>query len=164
MKKLYLIILLILPLVLHAQEYNRAIGVRGGIRTGIVYKQFVEEDRAIQGILSFKKNGIQLTAIREFYDPTILNLSDNFYFSMGYGGHIGFLYSDEYRLIYRDFHYAENKITPVVGMDAYFGLEYKIRHVPIIIGVDYKPYFEFAIPRFFSLHLGDFAFNIKYVF
>ncbi len=164
MRKLYLLILLIIPLALSAQEYGRSVGVRGGVRSGIVYKQFVEVDRAIMGILSFKKDGIQLTAIREYYDPTVLNISDRFYFSMGYGGHIGFLYTDEYRLIYRDFHYAENKFTPVIGLDAYFGIEYEIKHIPIVVGVDYKPYFEFAVPRFFSLHLGDFAFNIKYMF
>lgn len=150
---------------LNAQNYERAIGVRGGVTRGFTYKQFKNVDEAYEGILSFRKGGTQVTLLKEITKPaSIIRMSDEFYFAIGYGGHVGFNYTDEYMVLYRTVRYSTDKFMPVVGVDGYFGLEYRIYDWPIIIGVDYKPFMEMSIPGFFSMHLGDVSIALRVVF
>lgn len=146
------------------QDFVRAAGVRGGLTSGITYRQFIEPQLSYEAMMSFRENGLQLTVLRQLFEPALLNLSDEFFFVHGYGGHIGFTYTDRYRFVYRDIYYADRKFSPQVGVDAYLGLEYHFPGLPVQVGLDYKPFFSFSLYQFFSLHLGDAAFTLKYTF
>jgi hypothetical protein len=42
---------------------------------------------------------------------------------------------------YRVYHY-DDKVRPVVGGDLVVGIEYKIPDLPLVLGADFKPYFD----------------------
>ena len=164
MRKVYFSLFLISVFTAcYAQDYYQAVGLRGGVTSGITYKKFLNEMKAMEAILSFKRGGVQLTAVREYHDLTLYKFSDNFYLMKGYGGHVGFYY-DEPRsfLKFRFFDENERMFAPVIGLDAYVGLEYRPDQLPVVLGIDYKPFFEFSFVPF-SLNLWDTAFYIKLI-
>jgi hypothetical protein len=86
-------------------------------------------------------------------------------FLYGFGGHIGFFYSDNYRPFgLSRIYYPGRRFSPVLGVDAYTGLEYRMESIPIVFGIDYKPFFEFSLYQYFKLQLWDFAFSARYRF
>jgi len=166
MKKLLLILItLIISCNIYTQEYYQSIGFRGSITSGITYKKFLNEMKAMEAIMSFRKNGIQLTALRQYHELTLYKHSDNFYFIHGYGGHIGFIYDhkDEFLFFKKILKEEGRGFAPVVGLDAYLGIEYRMDEFPFTIGFDYKPFIEFSLLPF-KMNLWDFSFSIKYTF
>ena len=166
MKILYLftVLLVIDSLPLISQEYDRAIGIRGGVTSGFTYRQFLDEEVAMEGLLSFKRGGIQITLLREIHQPGLIEFSDNFLFSYGFGGHVGYIHSDYHYFLTERYYYPQRRYLPVIGMDAFVGLEYVLRVFPLCFSVDYKPFFELFIPGFFHLNPGDFAFSVRFRF
>ena len=71
------ILMIILSLPLISQEYDRAIGIRGGVTSGFTYRQFLDEEVALEGLLSFKRGGIQIMLLREIHQPGLIEFSDN---------------------------------------------------------------------------------------
>lgn len=125
MKKIILTLLLAVSVagVAKAQDYNWALGVRGGgMANGISGKVSLDGANVLEGILSFKK-GTNFYGLYERYMPVI---SEGFSFYYGFGGNIG---------SWKRNHHS--KFT--VGVDGIIGLEYKIKNVPLAISADYKP-------------------------
>jgi hypothetical protein len=147
-----------------AQDYYRAVGTRGGMTAGITYRQFLDPGLAYEGIVSFRNSGMQFTILRQRFEPVLWNIADEFFFTYGYGGHVGFLYSNKFRFFFREIYYDNKKFSPLAGMDGYIGIEYHFPGLPLQIGLDYKPFFDFSFYQFFTLSLGDGAFTLKYTF
>lgn len=124
MKKIILTLLFAATFaVAGAQDYNWAVGIRGGGRaTGITAKYSIDGANALEGILSFT-SGVNFYGLYERHMPVI---SQGFSFYYGAGAHIG---SWE--------RHDKDKFT--VGADVIVGLEYKIKNAPLAISVDYKP-------------------------
>lgn len=167
MRIIFLIILMNLTLFSAAQEYRQQIGLRGGFTSGVSYKLFKDELKALEGILSYRDNGIQLTAIIETYKPVYLKHTDKVHFFSGLGAHIGYTagYNNfwlEDRIFRSNYH--GNTFRPVLGLDAILGFEYRFNQIPFVLGIDYKPYFELFGQNFFSLNLWDIGISIKYSF
>lgn len=157
-------LMIILSLPVTSQEYGRAIGIRGGVTSGFTYRYFLDEEVAMEGLLSFKKGGIQITLLREIHQPCLIEFSDNLLFSYGFGGHVGYIHSDNHYFLTERYYYPQRRYLPVIGMNAFVGLEYVLREFPLCFSVDYKPFFELFIPGFFQLNPGDFAFSIRFRF
>lgn len=147
-----------------AQEYEKAVGLRGGLTSGITYKKFLNDIKAMEAIISFRDNGLQVTALREYHQISFLEYGDGFYFIQGYGGHLGFLFADEFNFLFTTVEYQEKRFSPVLGIDGYIGIEYRVQDIPVIGGIDYKPFMEFSLRNPFRLVSWDFAFYIKYTF
>jgi hypothetical protein len=148
-----------------SQVFNREAGIRGGLTSGFTYRQYLDEYLAYEGLLSFRQGGIQFTALRQVTEPESFGISDNLWFVYGYGAHAGFYFSNVYKSMwYHDYYYPQRRLSPVLGIDAYAGLEYRVDEFPITIGLDYKPFFEFSVYQFFRLRLADMAFTVKYRF
>ncbi|WP_347158008.1 hypothetical protein [Pontibacter chitinilyticus] len=137
--------------------YTTGIGLRGGAASGLTIKHFIQNDVAIEGILStsFKYRGTVITALYEkhaqaFDVPGLL-----WYY--GLGGHVGF-YNGHYYYDRGDKHYNDDVFG--VGVDGVLGLEYYIRDIPFTIGADVKPYIN--IP--FGGGFWDTALHVRYVF
>ncbi len=165
MKK-YCIIPFLLFIIIdsYSQDYFQAAGFRGGVTSGITYKKFLNEMKAMEAILSFRKGGIQITTIRQYHELTLYKYSDNIYFMRGFGGHLGFFYDKPNTFL--KFSFLQNKdrvFAPVIGIDAYFGLEYRADQLPLVFGIDYKPFIEFSLLPF-NMNIWDMAFYIKYIF
>ncbi len=157
-------LLLIFSLPLNAQNYYRSAGIRGGISSGFTYRQFLEPDLAYEGLLSFRKGGIQFSVLRQRLQPTLMHISEDFYFTYGYGGHVGVTYTDTYKFFFREYSHSDKRFSPLIGMDGYLGLEYHFPMLPVQIGLDFKPFFEITVYEFFQMSVCDIGFNIKYTF
>jgi len=134
MKKL-MIIIMFLAFGMHAgaQEYSNGIGFRGGLFNGITYKHYTNDKLALEGILSSRWRGFQLTGLVEHHND--IKDVDNLQWFYGYGAHIGFYDG-------KDTPWGEDISYTNVGVDGIIGLEFVIPNAPISLGIDWKPYFN----------------------
>ncbi len=147
MKKIFLLVAMAFAINTgFAQDYNWAVGVRGGgVASGIAVKHKMNASTGIEGILSIPyDNGFMVTGLYEKYIPVI---TDGFNMYYGGGAHVGtWGHVDNFRL----------------GIDAVVGLEYKIPEVPIAFSLDYKPALDIVSDTEF--HFADFGLSVKFVF
>lgn len=168
MKRLFILTIITLTTIAcFTQDYFQAIGVRGGITRGITYKKFLDEMKSMEAILSARDGGLQLTVIRQYHELALYQYSENIYFMKGFGVHLGYNHNTpkSWFIPATVSRFDHDIYYPLIGFDAYFGLEYRSDQIPFIFGMDYKPSFEF-IPLLppFNMHLWDIAFCIKYIF
>ncbi|MCP4460055.1 MAG: hypothetical protein GY816_18830 [Cytophagales bacterium] len=169
MQKILLSIVLLLPLCLFGQDYERAAGVRLGHSSGITYKKYVVKTEAVEMILSGRNEGTQFTALYEFHKPMEVSFEDeSFFFYYGIGGHIGFERFDDLNKVLisntpLEFVF-EDKSYLAIGLDAIVGVEYRYLSVPMTIGFEVKPYFNFIGMRYTKSRFWDAGFSIKYIF
>lgn len=126
---------------IYSQDYNTAIGVRGGGTSGITVKHFTSESNAIEGILGFGPHFFSVTGLLEKHKRAFDAEGLNWYY--GFGGHISFYddrwgYDSGYRGVYRNYGGAALGI----GVDGIVGLEYKIPPIPVAVSLDVKPFVE----------------------
>jgi hypothetical protein len=170
MKKLYFIFSALLILVsseVKCQYGSRQAGFRMGYRSGIFYQ--VSHDAgsaeiAYNAMLSFRKNGVQFTGLKIVYETSLDAISPNLYFGWGYGGHVGFVYSDHLKFMGEDYYFYGDHFCPLIGADGWFAAEYRIHEIPLNISLNVKPFVELTIPSFVQIVPWDFAISISYVF
>lgn len=133
MKRLIVVLLgiLISVAVVQAQDYNTGIGVRGGLSNGLTVKHFLNSNAAVEGILSTRWQGVNITGLYEIHSQAFQTPRLNWYY--GLGGHIGFWDGNRNHPWFNDGSYT------IVGIDGIIGLEYNIEPIPFNISLDYKP-------------------------
>jgi len=165
MKKILLPLLLAMFFSANAQFDGREVGLRGGITSGITYRQYLEDNFSYEGLLSFRQDGMQFTLLRQIHEQAFFDVSDNLYIVYGYGAHAGFFYDSQYKLfMFNRIYYPERRFSPVVGVDGYGAIEYRLSSFPFTIALDYKPFFEISTQQFFKISIWDIAFAVKYRF
>jgi len=172
MKYIYLTIsFLILALVSNAEQPVKAIGIRGGLSSGIEYRVFSGDLTSYKVLLSTRKQGLQLTGLKEFHVPDAFDIDEEeITFVYGLGAHAGFeswyreYYKENLDYTFPPTWYRERRSGPIVGLDALAGLEYNIREIPLVVGIEVKPYFNLFGKNFFQLQPFDFALTVKYTF
>ncbi|MBL7968043.1 MAG: hypothetical protein JNK09_13670 [Prolixibacteraceae bacterium] len=168
MKKLSILALLLLvSFAGFTQGPVKAIGLRGGISSGFEYRVFSGDLVSYKVLLSTRKQGIQLTGMKEFHVPDAFEFNEDLSFIYGFGAHVGFesWYVDRYYDdIYNNEWYRDRKTGPVAGLDALAAVEYTIPQIPLVVGIEAKPYFNLFGKNFFQLQPFDFAFTLKYTF
>ncbi len=167
MKKLILTILFLISINLFSftQYSNRDIGIRGGITSGITYRQYLRDNFSYEGILSFRQDGLQFTLLRQVHEEAFFEFADNFYLVYGYGAHVGFFYDHQYNLFFFNrVSYPERRFSPVAGIDGYGALEYRLSSIPLSFAMDYKPFFEISAYQYFKISVWDLALAVKYRF
>ncbi|MFT6868281.1 MAG: hypothetical protein ACJA08_003131 [Cyclobacteriaceae bacterium] len=151
-----------------AQQYQQSAGIRLGHTSGLTYKKFIHEEEAIELLLSGRKNGMQLTGLYTFHHPMEVSFNENFYVYYGIGAHLGYEKYGNLRRIAtsfepRTFAYEQENYF-LMGADAILGVEYRWLSVPVTVGLDIKPYFNFIGMRYSRVKFWDTALSIKYVF
>ena len=136
-----------------AQEYTNGIGFRGGLFNGITFKHFTTDNMALEGILSSRWRGFQITGLVEHHKD--INDVENLRWFYGYGAHIGF-YDGKY------YPYGDELSYTNIGIDGIIGLEYVIPNAPVSLGIDWKPYFNLAGYTGFTGDAG--AISIRFLF
>lgn len=124
-----------------AQNYDQALGLRGGYSGGITYKNTLGGHRAFEGILSTRYRGVKFTGLYQIHKPAFR--TKNFHWYYGAGAHVGF-YDNRYYFgpdgeVYR------GPVTSV-GIDGILGLEYQIPEIPFLVSIDVKPFWDIIYP------------------
>lgn len=160
MKKIIIISLILFAFFYksNAQDYNTAVGIRGGTSQGISVKHFLSYETAIEGIVSTRWRGLMLIGLYEF-EKQAFNVYGLKWFYGG-GAHAGFFNDSNYDLPWADNENYGN--YAVLGVDGIIGLEYTFIDVPINISVDYKPQMNFF--GYTGLWGDAGAISIRYVF
>lgn len=153
MKKLITIITITLCVVTssYSQNYKTAIGVRVGLYNGLTVKHFLGSSTAVEGILSTRWDGFNVTGLFEIINNTEINRLDWYY---GVGGHIGFWNG-------RNVPWAkENKSYTVIGIDGIIGADYTFESVPLNLSLDWKP--ALNIIGYSGFWSDGFALSVRY--
>lgn len=133
--------------VASAQDYNNGIGLRAGFNQGITFKHFILTKSAIEVLMATRWRGIEVAGLFEIHNRAFDIDRFNWYF--GAGAHIGFYGSG----------YGGGSGT-FVGIDGILGLEYNFTELPINIGLDWKPAFDFGYSHFFA---DGGALSVRYI-
>lgn len=156
MKKIIIVLTFVMATaVVSAQDYNAAIGLRGGESQGITFKTFVGGSSAFDIILGTHYHGLNFTLLYEIHKNDIFGV-DNLAFFYGFGGHLGFYNSTYWPWAYE--HYSSG---PVIGIDGVVGIEYTFDEIPINISLDIVPSIN-IIPYVGYWQRG--AISVRYVF
>ncbi|MEQ9402590.1 MAG: hypothetical protein RIM99_03300 [Cyclobacteriaceae bacterium] len=169
MRTLFVVFLVGAVFMANAQQnYEKSAGIRLGTTSGLTFKKFTTEDEAIELILSGRNEGMQFSALYLFHQPMEFSFNENFYVHYGLGGHIGYERFDDISKILvnqaGDAFLFEDKSFFVMGIDASLGIEYRWLEVPITIGFDIKPFFNFIGMRHTRAKFWDSGISFKYVF
>ena len=165
MRKLYtIIILLCLSPVAFSQFYNKEVGIRGGYSSGITFRINLEEKLSYEAQLNYRDHGATFTVFRQQHHEIGMDRIGNWEFIYGFGIHAGFYYTDTYKIFYREIYFGKEYFTPVLGMDGYLGIDYKLVDIPMSFGVSYQPYAELSLKQVFGINLWDFGFHVRYMF
>lgn len=157
------LILFFLASGLSAQYYTRDAGIHGGEGVNFSYRQFFNEEMALEGFVGISKGGFRLTGLREYFKPVAILRSDNLKLMHGYGIHAGVNYTNNYELFNKVYHH-DWMWTPQFGIDGALGIEYSASEFPVLVSAAVRPYFEFSLNRYFLLKPLNFMFAIKYRF
>jgi hypothetical protein len=162
-----LFVLILLPALLEAQIAVRQAGFRLGYRSGIFYQVSSEAGNAeiaYNLMLSFRNSGVQFTGLKIIYETTLDGISPDLYFGWGYGGHLGFTYSDHVKSMGQDYYFQGERFCPLIGADGWITAEYRVHEIPLNISLNIKPFVELTFPSFLRVMPGDVAVSISYVF
>ncbi len=155
MKKAIFIIFLSLGLnQLSAQTYTTGIGLRGGLSQGITVKHFINGNTAIEGILSTRWRGFNVTGLYEISNPLP---TSGLHWYYGAGGHLGFWNGYNAHPWFQD-----DGSHTVIGIDGILGIEYNFMEIPLNLSLDWKPAYNLVGYR--GLWMDNFAFSIRYIF
>ena len=157
MKKMTLTAILLVGMIasVFAMGYGTGIGLRGGLSNGLTVKHFMGEKTAIEGILSSRWGGFNITGLYEIHNASAFGVENlNWYY--GLGAHIGFWSGKDVGWAKDDDDYT------VIGVDGIIGIEYNFKEFPFNIGLDWKPAFNLSGNTEFWGDGG--ALSIRYVF
>ncbi|MBP3331241.1 MAG: hypothetical protein J6K90_01565 [Tidjanibacter sp.] len=148
MKKFLLtLIVAVFAINASAQDYNWAVGVRGGgMASGLTVKHILGGGNAWDlSVSSYYDGGLYGSMVYEWVN----DLGSNFSFFYGAGGHIGAGDKDD-------------SGSFALGVDGIVGVEYQIPVAPIAFSLDYRPALNIISNSYFAGY--DFGFGVKYTF
>lgn len=137
-----------------AQDYNTGIGLRAGFYNGLTIKHFVSNNSAIEGLVSSRWRGVDITGLYEINHQAFNTDRLNWYY--GIGAHVGFWNGDNTNWGDRGRNYS------VAGIDGIIGLEYNLTEIPFNIGLDWKP--SLNLIGYTGLWVDGVALSIRYIF
>jgi hypothetical protein len=140
--------------VVNAQDYKTGIGLRGGLYNGLTIKHFISQSSAIEGLISTRWSGFELTGLYEIHNQAFDVERLNWYY--GAGAHIA-----SYNGNNTSWGNAGTSYL-IIGIDGILGIEYNFKEIPINIGLDWKPALNIIG---YSHFFGDGgALSIRYIF
>lgn len=164
MKRLLLILTFVsLSMLAFPQEFRYAAGIRAGYTGGVEFRLYTDDLNSYKFLLGSRDRGTIFHAIKEFHRPGLFSFTDQLNLVYGFGVHMGYERWDQ-RYYKYNYSYYVTRTAFIAGLDGLAGLEYMFFKVPVSLGVEVKPYFDFFGRDFFQLQPFDFAFTAKYHF
>lgn len=137
------------------QSYSSSVGLRlsyGGLAS---YKQAINDENFLEGMVSVRWNGFVARGLFEWQNP--LN-TKNFFWYGGAGIHLG---AHGRNNVFQP-ESGSNKIIQInLGMDLIGGVEYVFENFPLVVSADYKPAFSFTGTRWFIPE--EFGLTARYI-
>lgn len=167
-KFVFISFLVVCSSCLLAQNINKTAGVRLGHTAGLTYKKFIDPQSAIEFTLSGRRDGLQITAMMLNHIPIDISFNDQFHLYFGLGAHLGVErysgYRKELNVMDPSGYIYTNNNYFTMGLDTMIGAEYRLPTLPLTVGLDLKPYFNFVGLRHTNLYFWDLAISAKYIF
>lgn len=159
MKKFMIIAALCLfSVAASAQDYNWAIGIRGGGNdSGVTLKHILSDYNAFEMTFNYqypKGRMIRSTVFSGLYEWNVPVIDEGFIFYYGLGAHIGAATMSK-----ED---SNNYGAITLGADGVVGLEYKLYSAPIAFSLDYRPFFN-LLPQIRGF-IGNVGLGVKFCF
>lgn len=149
------------------QGFNQAIGIRGGLTSGIEYRYYTSDRHSLKAFLGSRsfdgRRGLQLHALTEYYEYDLFDFSYQLVLYYGFGAHAGYESWDEVRYE-GNTRWQDSKTAFVTGIDVLAGVHYLFYEAPVTVGFEVKPYFDILGKNGLDAQLFDFAFTLKYLF
>jgi len=145
------------------QFYERQVGMRLGLTSGITGKIIKNQKIALEGMLGFRKGGLQMYGLVESYKSLLEDHNQDLRMFFGGGGHVGWI-NGTYKNHSNDDYEEEHIVGAVFGLDGIFGVEYQFRSAPVVIGAEFKPYVELIGLQSVKVNFWDFGLSVKYRF
>lgn len=134
-------------------DYTTAVGAKF-YPGGLTVKHFIQEDRALEGLLYVWGEGYRITGLYEFYGN--INGVEGLKWYAGGGAHIG-AFNDVWKT---DNPNKDHNST--FGLDAVLGLDFKFTGVPINMSLDWQPSYNLTGYNYLEGAWGGLA--IRYTF
>lgn len=134
-------------------DYTTAVGLKF-YPTSITVKHFLQEDRAIEGLIYLWEDGYRFTGLYEFHGD--INGVEGLKWYAGFGGHIG-AYGKQWKIDNPN----KNQNT-TIGVDGVLGLDFKFTDVPINLSADWQPSYNFTGYNY--LEAGWAGLSVRYTF
>ena len=164
-KRFSLMVLMSVSLTTVFAQYRSALGVIGGKEGfGLTYKQFIQPEQNIEinflysRITGTAQDGGVLIALyqlhKEIHASTLH--TTNLSWSVGGGLHAGY---------WNDFSVSNGyaAANTAFGIDAVLGLEYQLGFVPITLGAQVRPNYEFVHTESAPQRYFDMAVMVRYI-
>jgi len=126
-------------------SYTTAIGVKV-YPASLSVKHFVQQNNAIEGLLTFWESGNRLTGLYEIHGD--INNAAGLKWYIGPGAHIGF-WNDTWKK-----NNPTRESGMVVGVDGILGLDFKFKNVPLNMSIDWQPSFNLIGYQYFESGWG----------
>ncbi len=152
MKKLLailMILVLIASFAIAKEGNNMDIGLRGGVRSGIVGRLWTENN-AIEATLGYN-NGLIVTGVYEWHKPLKLGELEGLSWYYGGGAHLGIS--------------SWWAAALALGIDGVIGVEYDLKqhiNLPLSVSLDWKPGLD--ILGGWAGHLGNTGLAVRWTF
>ena len=160
---LFALLLLVSTFKGFSQEFKQSVGFRAGLTSGFEYRIFSDDIDSYRFLLGTRNRGMVVHVLREFHKPGLFEFSDQLVFVYGVGIHGGYERWDEMYHSYNASYYR-TRTAFIAGLDGLAGLEYTFYEVPITLGLEVKPYFDFFGRDMFRIQPLDFGFTARYNF
>jgi len=152
MKSILVIFSIFFSITMFSQNYNSAIGLRGGLLNAVTYKFNVNDWSAGEGIASFRYGGVNIIGLYTIQnDWDFEGVPLQWYY--GGGGHVGFTGNRWNGTNFNGGAY--------IGVDAVIGIEHTLADFPVNISLDYKP--ALNLIGFQGWEFDSFSLGIRYV-
>ena len=119
-----------------SQFYAKEVGIRGGYSGGITFRVNLEEDLSYEAQLNYRDQGAIFTMFRQQHTELGMDRLGNWEFLYGFGVHAGFYFTDSYKILFREIYFGREIFTPVLGMDGYVGVDYKLVDLPMSLSLE----------------------------
>lgn len=125
---------------LSAQNYQTSVGLRFSPYYGVTVKHFMNQSRALEGLLSTRRGGVGITGLYEIHSAAFSTPGLSWF--GGIGGHLNFFHKN-YRSVWdwddKYDNWRDRSRQVSIGVDMILGLEYTLSTLPFNLGIDWKP-------------------------
>ncbi len=155
LKTSFIVVLLGVSVPSLAQPYTTSFGLRLGPLYGLSIKHYLDDQKSLEGIISFPWKGIVVNGLYAFnFEVTDWKAT---FFYVGFGGHLGI-----FNTVNPKNKYNNTSSGIILGVDGVLGVEHSFISYPIAMSLDFKPVLNLMNSN--KANIGEYALSLRYKF